>query len=238
MRRASAGIASYDTRAVAGPRLLLIALSAALLTAGSLPADPGPRPAANPPDMTKPRVVAAADWIKVLPAPATPLEYQPPAGPRMAWPLRGELTQPYGCTGFELERPAADCPGGFHSGIDIGGNAPGTPIRAAEPGLAYAFQDDERYGNHVIVQHLSGLSTLYAHMTRTNVAWGQSVNTGDVIGFVGSTGNSTGPHLHFEVRFAGSPLDPMPYLNGSPADPYPLPSGWPGAPKDDWIGRR
>jgi murein DD-endopeptidase MepM/ murein hydrolase activator NlpD len=75
-------------------------------------------------------------------------------------------------------------------------------------------------------------------MVRTNVAWGQPVQAGDVIGYVGSTGNSTGAHLHFEVRFAGTPLNPIPYLQEAPSDPYPVPEGWPGAARDDWRGIR
>jgi peptidase M23-like protein len=59
-----------------------------------------------------------------------------------------------------------------------------------------------------------------------------------VIGFVGSTGNSTGPHLHFEVRYAATAYDPTQYLSGTPPDPTPLPVGWPGAPPDDWLGLR
>ena len=222
-----------------GPWSLAVLVTlAALLTAGALPSEPGPPPSTAVRDLSQPRVVGAYDWIRILPAPKTPVDYRPPPGPRFQWPLRGELTQPYGCTGFELERPARDCPGGFHSGLDIGGHATGTPIRAAGPGLAYAFQDEERYGNHVIIQHAAGLATLYAHMVRTNVGWSQPVQGGDVIGYVGSTGNSPGPHLHFEVRYAGWPLDPMPYLRESPPDPYGLPPGWPGAPRDDWLGRR
>ncbi len=65
---------------------------------------------------------------------------------------------------------------------------------------------------------------------------GAAGGAGDVIGWVGSTGNSAGPHLHFEVRFAGAPQDPAPYLAGSPAEPFPIPAGWPGAPRDDWSG--
>ena len=77
-------------------------------------------------------------------------------------------------------------------------------------------------------------------MVRTNVGWGQPVAAGDVIGFVGSTGNSTGPHLHFEIRFAGAPQDPMPYLDAAapPPPPLQLPQGWPGAPPEELLGRR
>jgi murein DD-endopeptidase MepM/ murein hydrolase activator NlpD len=176
-------------------------------------------------------------WLTLLPAPATPAGYQPPAAARVQWPLQGVVTQPFGCTGFSLENPTQACPSGFHTGIDIA-RPQGTPIRAAGPGIAYPFSDTERYGNHVIIQMQGGLSTLYGHMVRMNVAWGQRVQAGDLIGWVGSTGNSTGPHLHFEVRYAGVAFDPMTYLDGSPADPYPLPEGWPGSPPDDTLGRR
>ena len=112
----------------------------------------------------------------------------------------------------------------------------GTPIHAAADGIAYPLPDYEFYGNHVLIQHQGGLSTVYGHMVRMNVAWGQRVKAGDVVGWVGSTGNSTGPHLHFEVRFAGIPVDPAPYLAGSPPEPFPLPAGWPGMPPDDVLG--
>jgi murein DD-endopeptidase MepM/ murein hydrolase activator NlpD len=112
------------------------------------------------------------------------------------------------------------------------------PIHAAGAGLAYPLTDPQRYGNYIVIQQQGGYATVYGHMVQTNVAWGQAVKAGDVIGLVGSTGNSTGPHLHFEVRFGGLPQDPMPYLQGSPAAPFPLPEGWPGAPRDDWRGVR
>lgn len=154
-----------------------------------------------------------------------------------AWPLRGVLTQPFGCTGVPLERPGPGCPSGFHTGIDLA-DPEGTPVRASAAGLAYPFTEGVRYGNHVVVQHPGGYATVYAHLAAIGVTWGQAVPAGDVIGWVGSTGNSSGPHLHFEVRFAGTPLDPMPFLAGRGQDPFPLPAGWPGAPPDDWRGLR
>ena len=194
------------------------------------------RPAALDP-APAPKVMAVDEWIRVLPAPQTPDGWQPPPGPRVAWPLHGTVTQPFGCTGYELEHPTTDCPNGFHLGLDIA-QPQGTPIWAAASGLAYPLSDPARYGNLVIVQHYGGYATVYGHMVRQNVGWGQRVQGGDVIGFVGTTGNSSGPHLHFEVRFAATAYDPSQYLDGQPADPAPLPAGWPGAPRDDWRGVR
>jgi murein DD-endopeptidase MepM/ murein hydrolase activator NlpD len=212
-------------------RLLMVPASWLLLTA----APPQPAVAAVADAASQPKVMAVDAWIRALPAPRIPDQASGP-GPRVAWPLHGVLTQPFGCTGFELEHPAAGCPG-FHYGLDIA-QPQGTPIRAAAAGLAYPLSDPARYGNLVIVQHYGGYATVYGHMVLQAVSWGQSVQAGDVIGFVGSTGNSTGPHLHFEVRFVATAYDPMRYLSGSPADPAPLPAGWPGAPRDDWLGIR
>jgi murein DD-endopeptidase MepM/ murein hydrolase activator NlpD len=215
---------------------LLVVLAPLLLVAAGPGIEQPDRGRDEPPAPTA-RVMSVYEWLKILRAPATPKDFEPPAGPRVRWPLTGVITQPFGCTGFYLEKPAAACPSGFHTGVDIA-RPQGTPIRAAAGGLAYPFLDDERYGNHVLIQMQGGLAAVYGHMVRTNVGWGQPVNTGDVIGWVGSTGNSSGPHLHFEVRFAGVPYDPMQYLDGSPPNPGPLPAGWPGAPPDDTIGRR
>jgi len=186
---------------------------------------------------TEPNVMGIDAWIKALPAPRAPDGYAASPGQRVAWPVHGTVTQPFGCTGFSLERPASECPTGFHLGLDLA-EPQGTPIRAAASGLAYPLADPARYGNLVIIQHYGGYATVYGHMTRQAVSWGQPVQAGDVIGFVGSTGNSTGPHLHFEVRYAATAYDPVPYLSGTPPDPMPLPVGWPGAPPDDWLGVR
>ena len=99
----------------------------------------------------------------------------------------------------------------MHSGLDIGG-AQGQPIWAASEGIVIMAGWNGGYGNSVIIQHANGTTTLYAHMSGFAVANGDYVGTGALIGSVGSTGLSTGPHLHFEVRVNGSPVDPRPYL--------------------------
>ena len=213
-------------------RPLVLALPLLLVAAGPVHAVPDRTPGEYEP---QPRKLSIYDWLKVLPAPRPAADFAPPAGARVDWPLRGVVTQPFGCTQFELERPTTDCPAGFHTGLDIA-DVQGTPIHAAAAGLAYALPDDKGYGNHVVIQHAGGLATIYGHMVRMNVGWRQPVAQGDLIGWVGTTGNSTGPHLHFEVRFGGAPLDPLPYLGGSPVEPFPLPAGWPGSPPDDLRG--
>ena len=179
--------------------------------------------------------IAPGYWLPLLPAPATAADERPGFGLPLLRPTQGELTQPFGCTNFSLEQATAACPGGFHSGLDLA-SPQGTPVYAAAAGIAYPLPDYQFYGNHVLLQHPGGLSTLYAHLVAMKVAWGESVQRGQLIGWVGSTGNSTGPHLHFEVRFAGAPVDPEPYLSGSPAEPFQLPAGWPGMPPDDVVG--
>jgi murein DD-endopeptidase MepM/ murein hydrolase activator NlpD len=219
--------------------MMMLLLAPLSLVAASTPNDGAPgQDAASERSQAPPQAapMTVDDWVRVLPAPPTPDGWAPAAGPRAAWPLRGTLTQPFGCTGFALEHPLQSCPA-FHTGIDLA-QPEGTPIRAADQGLAYPLADSARYGNYVLVQERAGYATVYGHMVRTNTSWGQPVQAGDVIGWVGTTGNSSGPHLHFEVRFGGAPQNPLPYLQGSPPDPYPVPEGWPGAPRDDWRGVR
>jgi murein DD-endopeptidase MepM/ murein hydrolase activator NlpD len=212
--------------------LSLLLVAAALPQHGDGPERAGPQnaPLSDPAHHDS---IAPSYWFAILPAPATPAGWQPPQqGSRLLWPVRAPISQPFGCTNFDLEGRTASCPGGFHTGLDLA--APGgTPVHAAADGIAYPLPDYEIYGNHVLVASAGGIGTVYAHLSAFDVAWGQQVRQGDVIGYVGSTGNSTGPHLHFEVRFAGAPLDPLPYLEGSPADPGPVPAGWPGYPADD-----
>jgi len=99
----------------------------------------------------------------------------------------------------------------LHAGIDWAA-ATGTPVRAAASGRVVHAGERGGYGNAVIIDHGGALATMYAHLSVIAVGGGADVQRGQVIGAVGSTGFSTGPHLHFEVRVAGSPVDPIPYL--------------------------
>ncbi|HLD20481.1 MAG TPA: peptidoglycan DD-metalloendopeptidase family protein [Patescibacteria group bacterium] len=98
-----------------------------------------------------------------------------------------------------------------HSGLDL--PAPtGTPVRAAAPGYVAWTRQGTLYGNYVMIIHTNGLATLYAHLSRIDVTSDQFISRGDQIGAVGSTGLSTGPHLHFEARLNGIPTNPLDYL--------------------------
>jgi murein DD-endopeptidase MepM/ murein hydrolase activator NlpD len=99
----------------------------------------------------------------------------------------------------------------FHAGVDFGGGH-GAPIYAADSGVVVSAGARGGYGNTIVLDHGGGLTTLYAHQQRFLVSAGQRVERGQQIGEIGSTGYSTGPHLHFEVRVNGATRDPMPYL--------------------------
>lgn len=104
-----------------------------------------------------------------------------------------------------------------HKGIDLAGPT-GTPVLAAADGIISRADWFSSYGLYISIEHGGQIQTRYAHMSRLNVAKGQRVRKGDVIGFVGSTGRSTGPHLHYEVRIANEAVNPLPYLqsDGTP----------------------
>lgn len=125
------------------------------------------------------------------------------------WPLPGYkyISSPYG---WRTLYGKAD----FHRGIDItGADVNGKPIVAAAPGkVVIAKTGHISYGNYVAISHGSGYITLYAHASSLNVSVGQYVKAGDVIAYVGSTGNSTGPHLHFEIQLNGQLVNPQNYV--------------------------
>jgi murein DD-endopeptidase MepM/ murein hydrolase activator NlpD len=123
-----------------------------------------------------------------------------PTGTGFAWPLSGPITSPFGMRW-----------GTLHPGIDIGVPT-GTPIHAAGSGTVVWCGWMSGYGNLVMIDHHNGLATLYGHQSRIAASCGEQVTTGELIGYVGCTGFCTGPHLHFEVRLNGNPVDPLGYL--------------------------
>jgi murein DD-endopeptidase MepM/ murein hydrolase activator NlpD len=117
------------------------------------------------------------------------------------WPARGTVTSEYGSRWGRL-----------HAGIDIA-NSIGTPIWASKAGTVIFAGVESGYGNTVIVDHGNGFSTLYAHMSRISTSQGASVGQGQTVGAMGNTGHSTGPHVHFETRYNGSPRNPRSCLS-------------------------
>lgn len=101
----------------------------------------------------------------------------------------------------------------FHSGLDIAASS-GSTIVAADSGTVAVATYSSSYGNYVMINHANGYTTLYAHMSSLAVSAGQTVSKGSTIGYVGSTGWSTGPHCHFEIRYNGSTVDPAQYFSG------------------------
>lgn len=130
------------------------------------------------------------------------------SGGIMAWPVPGStrVTSPYGYRIHPILHTKK-----FHSGVDIAAST-GTPIVAANEGTVIFSGNRGGYGKCVIIDHGGGIITLYGHCNELSVSSGQSVSRGSTIATVGSTGRSTGPHCHFEVRINGSTTDPMAYL--------------------------
>lgn len=132
---------------------------------------------------------------------------------RFSWPETGPITQGFGCTTFVFEPYDPNCPTRhFHSGIDIAA-ACGHSILAADNGIAHLYYSDIGFGLHVIIVHGNGWDSVYGHMASFAIHDGQTVRRGQLIGWEGSTGNSTGCHLHFEIDLNGTPKPPLAYLS-------------------------
>jgi murein DD-endopeptidase MepM/ murein hydrolase activator NlpD len=135
----------------------------------------------------------AGDWTELADAPSI-------------WPLEGRVTSSFG----EREDPF-NGEGAFHSGIDI--SAPyGSPVRATADGEVTGTSMGAGYGRQVVLDHGHDVLTVYGHLSATAVTPGQHVLRGQVIGYVGQSGRSTGPHLHYEVRVHNVPVNPHKYL--------------------------
>ncbi|HTP05929.1 MAG TPA: peptidoglycan DD-metalloendopeptidase family protein [Nitrospirota bacterium] len=123
------------------------------------------------------------------------------------WPVRGWVTSPFGNRTSPFSGILK-----FHEGMDIAAQT-GTPVVAPADGVVIKAGFSTGYGNMVEISHGYGLKTVFGHNSRLNVKAGQRVKRGDVISYVGDTGSSTGPHLHYEVRVNGLPVNPVKYLN-------------------------
>lgn len=139
------------------------------------------------------RNVTTADWNKANSAPNL-------------WPVEGQVT---GSFGERIDPFNGE--GAFHSGVDIGSSY-GHPIVAPADGVVTMTDTMGGYGKTIMISHGNGISTRYGHLSGFAVAAGQHVQRGEVIGYVGESGRSTGPHLHYEVRINDTPVNPYKYL--------------------------
>jgi hypothetical protein len=158
-------------------------------------------------DPNDPALIAAK---KALPAVAPPDTAAANAPQEAVWPMHGQITTFFGEKG-RYYHPV-------HTGIDISDGQPSgvTPIRPFRSGKVILATRNSGLGNHVIVDHGSGITSVYAHMSSIAVKPGQDVDTNSVLGRQGSTGVSTGPHLHFEIRVNDQATDPRGFIAGNP----------------------
>lgn len=195
-----------------------VALALALL-AGCAPARRPPSFVPPPNPRPPPTALVVMRLVNVT---RTPMPTRPAAGlpAEAAWggpaQCAGPAEAPVGAGAFAWPADAHFLSGydysAGHPGLDLAAGA-GTFIYAADAGaVVYAGWNDQGYGNLVILDHGNGWHTLYAHLSQVNVGCGQTVQQGEVIGLGGSTGHSTGPHLHFEMRGPGGSVNPWDYL--------------------------
>ena len=124
------------------------------------------------------------------------------------WPVHGYVTG-----GFGMRQDPLDGEGEFHVGVDI--SSPyGTKVLAPADGIVIFAEPRAGYGNVIVIDHGFGITTRYGHLSAFKVKEGQRVKRGDVIGYVGSTGHSTGAHLHYEIRIHDNPVNPLKYMHG------------------------
>ena len=137
-----------------------------------------------------------------------PKQWQTNVRPSL-WPVDGRLMSPFGgrTDPFSGE-------GAMHTGVDLSA-VMGTPVRAAADGIVLHAEWFGSYGKVVVIDHGNGVQTLYAHLSRFEVVPGQEIRRGDTLGRSGATGRATSPHLHYEVRMRGTPVNPYPFLANS-----------------------
>jgi murein DD-endopeptidase MepM/ murein hydrolase activator NlpD len=163
------------------------------------PADHNPVPIINP---RSPALVAAKEALPAKAAPEVPIE--------AVWPMHGQITTPFGVPEWPYQA--------VHTGLDIsdGQSAGTTPINAFRKGKVITAERSGGLGNHVVIDHGSGVTSVYGHFASITVQIGQMVDVTTILGYEGSTGVSTGPHLHFEIRVDGQATDPHQFISGQP----------------------
>lgn len=172
-----------------------------------IPGAAAPKPSVVEADSPEP--VAPDRPVTVTKKSGRPLRVGSAEGP-LSWPVRGVLYARFGRKGKEP-----------HDGIDLAAPA-GTPVMTAAPGTTLYAGEQQGYGLIVIIEHPDGLVTLYAHNRDVRVKTGQKVRANQVVATVGDSGKTSGPHVHFEVRRDGKPVDPLEYLGPVPR-PEPTP---------------
>lgn len=158
---------------------------------------------------TEPATLSANGLIQTSPIDEKENNINPDASLNIPsiYPVAGRLTDVFGNRANPFSKKRSE----FHPGLDIA--APiGTPVNAAADGFVMFAGWQRGYGNIVIIDHGDGLTTRYGHLSRINTSVGQKIKTGDELGKVGSTGRSTGAHLHYEVRVNNQAVDPIQYL--------------------------
>lgn len=150
-----------------------------------------------------------AEERRLNPTPVVTSSAPAPGTPSVSgfqWPISGRVSSGFGYRVHPIFGTRR-----LHRGIDVGASS-GTPIAAAKGGTVILAGWNGGYGNCVVISHGDGITSLYAHQSSLAVSVGDTVSRGDIVGYVGSTGQSTGPHLHFEIRVSGTAVDPAPYL--------------------------
>ncbi len=214
IQAASLGSLASEVSALYGLRKSLVAKAATTpVAAGS--ADPASAP------FTEQAYVQSLDQLSLLRSSAlsgglrmfssgmaanVPADWVNLAGAPSLWPIMGPITSSFG----EREDPF-NGEGAFHAGVDISGTF-GEAVRATADGTVEVASMASGYGREIVVNHGNGIETLYGHLSGFAVTAGQEVNRGQVIGYVGMSGRSTGPHLHYEVRIHNTPVNPYRYL--------------------------
>ncbi len=153
-----------------------------------------------------PRNATMADWLKVASAPTL-------------WPVQGPIS---GAFGERIDPFNGE--GAFHTGVDISSTV-GTPIVAPADGVVEFADVMNGYGRAIVIDHGYGVTTRYGHLSAWAVTAGQEVHRGDVIGYVGDSGRSTGPHLHYEVRIYNTPVNPHKYLRTTTTRTFTMAAG-------------